>query len=716
MSRYWHVCGAAVLLWSLAGFACTGSLQAGAAESTPLHKQPQTLESNDSPTSPVLFRRHPLGFDLQTFQKLLTPVRTPADFLTALATIATEERQQLGGQGMLFLSGFALVTLIGLLARQHVKTRSRTYSAALTARMPPWSHPLIATTFRVAAATLAPLALWLLFLLMQALLHQEKPIFRFIAHLLALWTGVAGLLSLAREVFLGLLVAVPHGAALFRVTRLFVLYVAGGLVVLWSGELLSLPSDVLALGRFFLILTVAVSVFLLWALKDAVLALLPLLPNRLYQRFLTALDHTYHPILFFMFLTVLLWGVGYHNLAGFLWQRSWAVVLVFLVAVFLHHLSLRWAQQRILAGPASSEAALAFSRALIATVTSVVTITAILLALGLMRLLPWFLQLLSTPFLTVGTTSISWLLLFQAVLTVVAFFLLSRLLRTYLDYRIYPALTLDPGVATAINTFLTYALGTLGVLIGLQTIGLDLHALAIFAGALGIGAGFGLQSITSNLAAGLTLVFGRVLRRGDVVMIGDNLGTIQEVGMRVTRLRTLDNVEFLVPNAHLVDTTLTNYTHTSPLIRLHVSVGVSYGSDPDQVQEIMLKVAQACPEVESYPSPEVWFIEFGESSLNFELLVWMNIRQTSRGQVKSALYFGLFRAFTAAGIEIPFPQRDLHIRSGIPWEALILPAGTTKGDDATSRTSDGGTTQTERQCVPTTNSQFSPEKKDTRDS
>lgn len=140
--------------------------------------------------------------------------------------------------------------------------------------------------------------------------------------------------------------------------------------------------------------------------------------------------------------------------------------------------------------------------------------------------------------------------------------------------------------------------------------------------------------------------------------------------MRVTRLRTLDNIEILIPNAQLVESTLTNYTHTSPFIRLHVPVGVSYGADPQHIREVILAVAQSCPHVEPQPTPDVWFTEFGESSLNFELLVWMNIRQTSRGQVKSALYFALFQAFKDSGIEIPFPQRDLHIRSDFPRQTL----------------------------------------------
>ena len=177
--------------------------------------------------------------------------------------------------------------------------------------------------------------------------------------------------------------------------------------------MLHIPRDVLALVRFLLVLTVGASVFLLWSLDEAILALLPLLPNRLYRRFLEAVERAYHPILFLTFTIGLLWGVGYHNLAGFLLQRSWAVMAVFLAAVFLHHLSLRWVKQHILPDSVPTDAALAFARALVAIVTYVVTAAAALLVLNLLGLLPVFFQMFSAPLLTVGTTHLSGLVVLQ---------------------------------------------------------------------------------------------------------------------------------------------------------------------------------------------------------------------------------------------------------------------------------------------------------------
>lgn len=653
------------------------AVQAADAEPTSLQQLAKTLEGEQLQSSAHLFYRYPLGFDVQTIHTVTLPISAPGQVGAAALTVVYQERQKLGSAGVGFLSIFAGLALVVLLVRRRIDARVSSSARRLKTEIPEAYRSMIVGIVQVASAVFPGLMLLLLFLLGQAFLALEGPIFTLFIQLCSLWTGVTGLLSLAREFFLGPLVLAPHGQTLYRIVRFFFRYVAIGLAILWGGAVFHFPADVLAFVRFLLALTASGSVFLLSTRKEAVLALFPALPNRLYQRFVTGFRYAYHPILFFTFTIGLLWAAGYHHLAEFLIERIWAVVGVFLGAVFLHHCLIRWIKHRVLPGPFSPETVLAFQQALVAIVTYLVTLSTLLLVLGLMGMLTPTLHLLAAPLLTSGKTEISILVLVQAVLLVLVFFLASRVVRTYLDYQVFPALGLDPGMATAINAFLSYTLGALGFLCGLRTLGLDLQALTIFAGALGIGAGFGLQTLTSNLAAGLTLVFGRTIRRGDVVTVGEMIGTVQEVGMRVTRVRTLDNIEILVPNAHLVESTLTNYTHTSPFIRLHVPVGVSYGADPQHVREVMLAVAQLCPHVEPQPTPEVWFTEFGESSLNFELLVWMNIHQTSRGQVRSALYFALFQAFKAVGIEIPFPQRDLHIRSGVPWQTLGNPEDTT---------------------------------------
>jgi small-conductance mechanosensitive channel len=279
--------------------------------------------------------------------------------------------------------------------------------------------------------------------------------------------------------------------------------------------------------------------------------------------------------------------------------------------------------------------------------------------------------ILSQSFSNIGNHPLSALVLIEAAAIVAAFVLFATLLRDYLGFRVYPALNVDPGVAHAIDTFLVYTLAIVGVLAALQAVGLGVGTIALFAGALGIGAGFGLQSITNNMASGLTLIFSRALRRGDWVTVGETIGLVQEVGVRATRVRTRDDVEYLVPNSEFVGGKIVNWTRSSPHARLHIPVGVSYNADPERVRNILETVAQRTANVEPYPAPEVWFVEFGDSSLNFELLVWLNVREVSRSRLKSELYFAIFRAFKEAAIEIPFPQRDLHIRSA---EGLALGA------------------------------------------
>jgi small-conductance mechanosensitive channel len=267
----------------------------------------------------------------------------------------------------------------------------------------------------------------------------------------------------------------------------------------------------------------------------------------------------------------------------------------------------------------------------------------------------------------------------QACIVIAAFIFIARLLRDYLNYQVYPALAVDPGVSNAIDVFINYAMGIVGVLFALEFVGVGVGVLTVFAGALGIGLGFGLQSIATNLTSGLTLVFGRALRRGDWVALGDTAGVIEEIGMRATSLRTRDAIEYLVPNAEFVSGTIVNWTRSSPLIREHVPVGVAYGADPEHVRRILLRVATATPGAEASPAPEVWFTGFGDNSLDFEVLVWVNVKRVATPQLRSELYFSIFRAFTEAGVEIPSAAREPRLGATQP-EVVRTPAAAATGN------------------------------------
>ncbi|MFZ0135129.1 MAG: mechanosensitive ion channel domain-containing protein, partial [Desulfobacterales bacterium] len=153
------------------------------------------------------------------------------------------------------------------------------------------------------------------------------------------------------------------------------------------------------------------------------------------------------------------------------------------------------------------------------------------------------------------------------------------------------------------------------------------------------------------------------VRKGDWIEVSDTLGYVTDIFLNSTRIRTRDNIEYLIPNSNFVSNTIVNYSLTSSLIRVAIPVGVSYDANPRAVEKILLDVAAKEPMVTDYQAPVARLVEYGDSSINFELLVWIDVRETPRRKLRSSLYFAIFDEFKKAGIEIPFPQRDLHIRS-----------------------------------------------------
>jgi small-conductance mechanosensitive channel len=293
-------------------------------------------------------------------------------------------------------------------------------------------------------------------------------------------------------------------------------------------------------------------------------------------------------------------------------------------------------------------------------------VATVLVAFNLLGFLDPIRRMLSFPFFHVGGAPISTWIVFKAILILVAFLYVTRLLQAYLTYKIYPAIGVDPGLAYVLNTFLRYVGLAVGVLFSLGVVGIDLRIFLVFAGAAGIGVGLGLQSMASNVISGFSLVFGRKLRKDDWIQVGDTRGVVTDIFLRATKVRTRDHVEYLIPNADFITKTFVNFTLSSPLIRIHIPVRVSYRSDTDQVRQVLLETAGRHEEVLEYREPEVSFSSCGESGIDFELLVWIDIRQVAEWRIRSRLYFDIFEAFRRAGIEIPVPQRDVYIRSGAP--------------------------------------------------
>jgi small-conductance mechanosensitive channel len=238
----------------------------------------------------------------------------------------------------------------------------------------------------------------------------------------------------------------------------------------------------------------------------------------------------------------------------------------------------------------------------------------------------------------------------------------SWILGALLETEFFPRRPLDRGVHDSILKLLHYVVITLGFLLSLSLLGFELKNFVVLAGALGIGIGFGLQHIVNNFVSGLLLLFERPVKVGDMIMIESEWCTVRKIGLRATTVETFDQSEIIVPNSDLISQKVTNLTLSSEQSRVVVQVGAAYGSNVQKVLELLTACAAEHPRVLKDPPPSPLFVAFGESSLNFELRAWV-AKTDYRFQVKSDLLSSIDNKFREAGIEIPFPQRDLHLRS-----------------------------------------------------
>ena len=212
--------------------------------------------------------------------------------------------------------------------------------------------------------------------------------------------------------------------------------------------------------------------------------------------------------------------------------------------------------------------------------------------------------------------------------------------------------------------------------IGIDLLGIDLTALAVFSGAFGLAIGFGLQKTFGNLIAGIILLMDRSIKPGDVIAVADTVGKesfgqIRKIGIRAVSVTTRDQREYLIPNENLMINQVENWSYSSKNVRMQVFVGVSYEADMNLAEELMLEAARSCDRVLSAPPPTVWMSEYGDNSVNFVIHCWIKDPEDGVGNVRSAVLKKLWWLFKDNGIEIPFPQRDLHIRSSDQFERLI---------------------------------------------
>lgn len=292
------------------------------------------------------------------------------------------------------------------------------------------------------------------------------------------------------------------------------------------------------------------------------------------------------------------------------------------------------------------------------------------LAAGILLMLPWgyrtsdFYQIFKDLFFgfEVGGLSISLSTILLASGLFFVGYTVTVALRSWLNNKLLPTTKLDIGISNSISTVFGYIGFILAAVLGVSAAGFDLSNLAIVAGALSVGVGFGLQSIVNNFVSGLILLAERPIKAGDWIVTSGGEGTVKKISVRSTEIETFDRATVIVPNSTLITDNVTNWTHENKTGRIIVAVGVGYDSDPDQVKEILLNCAKEHRLILGRPAPAVFFMDFGASSLDFQLrcfLADINYSLT----VTSELRFAILAALREANIEIPFPQNDVHIRS-----------------------------------------------------
>ncbi|MFS8885497.1 mechanosensitive ion channel family protein [Synechococcus sp. H70.2] len=277
-----------------------------------------------------------------------------------------------------------------------------------------------------------------------------------------------------------------------------------------------------------------------------------------------------------------------------------------------------------------------------------------------------------------------------SIASLLVFFVLAALVFTVAHYisvglkrRLLGRLGLDLGTQESTAAIFKYVLTLFGILLVLPFSGLNLSSLAVIAGAVGLGIGFGLQNLSNNYISYLAILLERPIQIGDLVEVDNLLGTVEHIGPRATVLRTLDRIFVIVPNSRFTESKVVNWSYRDPRCRIHIPVGVAYGSDTAVVTEALLAVARGNPRVLTNPPPQVWLRSFGPSSLNFELLVWIN-RPQDQFVLISELNFAIEAEFRRRGIRIPFPQQDIHIRSLEGLVSLSPDGGSRSLPDAAS--------------------------------
>ncbi|MBX3001636.1 MAG: mechanosensitive ion channel [Caldilineaceae bacterium] len=385
--------------------------------------------------------------------------------------------------------------------------------------------------------------------------------------------------------------------------------------------------------------------------------------NRTLRRWLRALEHTYSPI-----IAILLGHVSVLAFQQSEWQAgllAQGLIFFWLLLVYRLSVTLLYAWQ-------SETMAQFYNRRFL------LPFFLLLLTFTIGRLVSGIVDLAAVPLFAITENQITLGALYVSIVVLYTFLLLSWIIEGVLNRFVLPRFEADQGLANTIKTVSSYVVISIGLLTTLGTLGLDLSTLAIVGAGLSVGIGFGMQDLVGNFVSGILLLFEQSIRPGDIIEIDGKTGVVDRMRIRSTTVRTFDNIELIVPNQKLLTSTVTTLTHTSRRVRLQITVGASYNDDPQEVRDALVAAINRHGLILKEPAPLVFFTGYGDSSLNFEVMVWVD-DLSHRGSVRSDLHFMIWREFQKRGLEMPYPQRDLHLRSSVPWGELMGKESTNNG-------------------------------------
>ena len=284
-------------------------------------------------------------------------------------------------------------------------------------------------------------------------------------------------------------------------------------------------------------------------------------------------------------------------------------------------------------------------------------------ALNILGVLDQTLDMLDGASITLGQLSVSALTIIQGLVALGLLLWVSSIVSQVIEGRLKNSPNLTPSIQVLTTKLLRIGLGTAAFLAALTIVGVDLTALAVFGGAIGVGLGFGLQKIFANLVSGFILLLDKSIKPGDVIAVPDYYGRVDSLGARYVSVTTRDGIEHLIPNEDLITNRVENWSHSQNLLRLRKVVGVHYKSDVHKARELCLEAAAETPRILDEPKPVCLLKDFGDSSVDLEMRFWIDDPMNGRANVTSEMMFRIWDKFHEHDIEIPYPQRDLHLRS-----------------------------------------------------